>query len=164
MIEVTTTSATATKRVAAKLAFWLEPPVVLALEGPLGAGKTTFVQGLVAALPGGARLRVQSPTFALARTYATTPAVHHLDLYRLDDDSAARDLGLLEMAADESALTCVEWPERAPSITAGARVLVVRFPTNASSRRKLVLDGPMVETLVDKAEDIRAAGGALRDR
>lgn len=157
MIEVTTTSAAATRRLAARLAAVLKPPVVLALDGPLGAGKTTFVQGLVAALPGGAGLRVQSPTFALARTYPTTPNVHHLDLYRLDDEDAARDLGLLDMAADADAITCVEWPERAPSVCTGDRVLVVRFPANASSRRKIVLDGPLSSTLTDRADELRAA-------
>ena len=51
----------------------LGAPLVIALNGPLGAGKTAFVRGLVHGLPGGETLRVQSPTFALARTYATTP-------------------------------------------------------------------------------------------
>lgn len=162
MIEVTTTSAAATKRLAATLASVLEPPVVVALEGPLGAGKTTFVQGLVGSLPGGDALRVQSPTFALARTYPTTPAVHHLDLYRLDDEDAARDLGLLDMAADEAAITCVEWPERAPTLLQSRRLLVVRFPANASSRRKLTLDGPVAATLADRAEALQAATLAPR--
>lgn len=157
MIEVTTTSAAATRRLAARLAALLEPPAVLALEGPLGSGKTTFVQGLVAALPGGAGLRVQSPTFALARTYVTTPSVHHLDLYRLDDEESARDLGLLDMAADEGAITCVEWPERAPSLYESDRVLVVRFPPNASSRRRVVLDGPLCASLANHADALRAA-------
>lgn len=157
MIEVTTTSAAATRRLAAKLASLLEPPVVVALVGPLGAGKTTFVQGLVAALEGGGSLRVQSPTFALARSYATSPPVHHLDLYRLDDEGAARDLGLLDMAADEAAITCVEWPERAPGVIEGPRVLVVRFPDNASKRRKIRLEGPVSTALADVADALQAA-------
>ncbi len=161
MIELTTTSAASCRRVAALLAASLEPPVVLALLGPLGAGKTTFVQGLVAALPGGRDLRVQSPTFALARTYETTPPVHHMDLYRLDDEEAARDLGLLEMASDERAFTCVEWPERAPSILAAPRVLLVRFAANASRRRKLVLDGPLADALHDVTAALRQAARSL---
>lgn len=161
-IEITTTSAAATKRVAAKLASLLSPPVVLALEGPLGAGKTTFVQGLVAALPGGEALRVQSPTFALARTYPTTPPVHHLDLYRLDDEDAARDLGLFDMVAEEHALSCVEWPERAPAMTDGPHVLVVRFPANASRRRTLSLEGPAATRLVSAADEIKAAARGPR--
>lgn len=94
-------------------ALWPTPrtPLVLTLHGTLGAGKTTFVRALVAALPGGHDVVVQSPTFALRRGYATTPEVHHMDLYRLVDTEgaarAARDLGLTD---DVTGLAVVEWP------------------------------------------------------
>jgi tRNA threonylcarbamoyladenosine biosynthesis protein TsaE len=138
---VQTTSAACTRRVAAELARLLHAPALLLLEGDLGAGKTTFVQGLVQGLPGGSGVRVQSPTFALARTYATTPPVHHLDLYRLDEEGAAHDLGLLDMAADPEALTCVEWAERAPSLGSGERVLAIRFSDEAREERPLSFRG-----------------------
>ena len=132
-LRVVTSSAAATKRVAAALGRELTPPAALALEGDLGAGKTTFVQGLVAALPGGAQLRVQSPTFALSRTYPTHPEVHHIDLYRLEDEDAARDLGLGEMISDPDALACIEWPERAPGLLPRR---AVRIELSGSTRRR----------------------------
>lgn len=98
-----------TEAFAAQLARTLKPCVLL-LEGELGAGKTTFTRGFVSAFATG--VTVQSPTFALARTYATTPPVHHLDLYRLETgvERALIELGLMEMLTDEHAFALVEWP------------------------------------------------------
>ncbi|MFZ9889155.1 MAG: tRNA (adenosine(37)-N6)-threonylcarbamoyltransferase complex ATPase subunit type 1 TsaE [Myxococcota bacterium] len=143
-IAVRTTSAAATRRLGELLARTLRAPAVLLLEGPLGSGKTTFVQGLVGALPFGAELRVQSPTFALARTYPTEPHVHHLDLYRLDEELAARDLGLLDQIAEEDAISCVEWPARAPSLLEHPDRLEVVFPKNASRTRTISFSGPLL--------------------
>jgi len=134
---VSTTSGAATRRVAAALARALTPPCVVLLHGDLGAGKTTFAQGFVHALSGGAELRVQSPTYALARTYETTPPVHHLDLYRLDDESVAHDLGLLEMLSDADAFALVEWPERAPSLREHPCVITLHITGSSARGRRL---------------------------
>ncbi len=79
---------------------------VVALEGPLGAGKTTFVRFLAEALgfPG----RVTSPTYTLIHTYPTPegPLVH-ADIYRLKDPKAL--LPQLLAAGEEARLTLVEW-------------------------------------------------------
>lgn len=107
---IRTTSSEDTEALAAELAKGLKAPLVVFLEGELGAGKTTFVRGFVRALPGGESVAVQSPTFALARSYPTTPPVHHLDLYRLPDRDSLEELGLLELLLDERALCLVEWP------------------------------------------------------
>jgi tRNA threonylcarbamoyladenosine biosynthesis protein TsaE len=56
---------------------------VVLLRGDLGSGKTTFVRGLVAALPGGEEAEVASPSFNLVNVYPTRPEVVHMDLYRL---------------------------------------------------------------------------------
>jgi tRNA threonylcarbamoyladenosine biosynthesis protein TsaE len=111
----TTSSAKATETLAASLARRLveeaRVPLVLLLTGDLGAGKTTFVRGFVRALPGGENVVVQSPTFALARTYPTAPPVHHLDLYRLQDTGSADsvvELGLVDQCGD--GISFVEWP------------------------------------------------------
>lgn len=122
MIERTTFSATTssagqTRAFARDIAARLVAPLVLRLEGPLGAGKTTFVQGFVSGLSGGADLVVQSPTYALMRGYETTPPVHHLDLYRLheaggDPRDSLEALGILETIDD--GFTLVEWPGEVP--------------------------------------------------
>lgn len=106
----TTRSEAETEAFAAEIARRVRPPLVLLLEGDLGAGKTAFVRGFVRALPGGERAVVQSPTFALARSYPTTPRVHHLDLYRLAGAHGLEELGLLELVHDEGAFCFVEWP------------------------------------------------------
>jgi tRNA threonylcarbamoyladenosine biosynthesis protein TsaE len=87
------------------------PPLVIALSGPLGAGKTVLVQSICRGY--GVIDAVTSPTFALVHEYAAPRStVYHIDLYRL-----TRPEDLLALAWDEivsaSALVLVEWPERA---------------------------------------------------
>lgn len=112
IIERETTSDEETEAFAAEIALQASAPLVLLLDGELGAGKTTFARGFVSALDGGDGVLVQSPTFALARTYATTPPVHHFDLYRLgtDVERALEELGIIDMLRDDEAFALVEWP------------------------------------------------------
>lgn len=102
----------ATRSVAARLAGCLRPGDVLLLQGDLGAGKTTFTQGLAAAL--GVDAAVTSPTFTLMNIYATTAGFDliHVDVYRLERLSEVVDLALPEMLEDGSVVV-VEWGERA---------------------------------------------------
>jgi tRNA threonylcarbamoyl adenosine modification protein YjeE len=130
-----------TEAFAAALARALAPGQLVALAGPLGAGKTTFARGFVHALDGGAGLRVQSPTFALARSYPTTPPVHHLDLYRLEAPEALYELGLEEQMSDPEALILVEWADLFPDELPDT-ALWVRFPDNAEDARTLRVEGP----------------------
>lgn len=120
--------AAATERLAGEIAAAVKPPLVLLLEGDLGAGKTTFARGFVRALPGGDKVTVQSPTFALARSYPTTPPVHHLDLYRLEDAGGLEELGLLDMLEEPGAISLVEWPRALalPRLVVGRVVLSTR--------------------------------------
>ncbi len=84
---------------------------MVALRGPLGSGKTTFVRAVVRALHGSDEA-VSSPTFVFRQRYDGAPPVEHVDLYRIDDPVAEpAELGLDEaFAADRIVL--VEWPER----------------------------------------------------
>ncbi len=103
----------ATKDLGRMLAARLKPHDILLLQGPLGAGKTSLVQGLADAL--GIQEPITSPTFALAQHYPEgTPPLIHLDLYRLEQAFAANDLFLQEEeeASAMGALLVVEWPER----------------------------------------------------
>ena len=83
---------------------------MLELSGDLGAGKTTFMQALAAAL-GFAGL-VTSPTFALSQIYALPGGheLHHYDLYRLDEAGVVGE-ELAESIADPQAITVVEWAD-----------------------------------------------------
>jgi tRNA threonylcarbamoyladenosine biosynthesis protein TsaE len=83
---------------------------VVELSGPLGAGKTTLVRGVLIAL--GHAGEVPSPTFAIVQPYDTTTLpIAHADLYRLEDPAEIEELGLEDQLIDGALL--VEWPERA---------------------------------------------------
>ncbi|MBW4697884.1 MAG: tRNA (adenosine(37)-N6)-threonylcarbamoyltransferase complex ATPase subunit type 1 TsaE [Aphanocapsa lilacina HA4352-LM1] len=103
--------AEATRTLGARLAECWQPGVVLLFDGDLGAGKTTCIQGLAAAL--GIEEPVTSPTFALIEEYpqATRPLVH-VDLYRLSPEEVPA-LGLEEMW-DAQTIVAIEWAERLP--------------------------------------------------
>jgi tRNA threonylcarbamoyladenosine biosynthesis protein TsaE len=99
----------ATMQLGARLAGVARPGDVIALSGPLGAGKTALARGLIAAL--GHEGDVPSPSFAIVQPYEDLePPVWHVDLYRIEEPSEIGELGL-DSAAD--AILLVEWPERA---------------------------------------------------
>jgi tRNA threonylcarbamoyladenosine biosynthesis protein TsaE len=89
----------------------LTEPLVVGLSGDLGAGKTTLVGGLLAAL--GHEGPARSPTYTLIEPYRLAGRdVYHCDLYRLRDPAELDDLGLRDLLVGPSVLL-VEWPERA---------------------------------------------------
>jgi tRNA threonylcarbamoyladenosine biosynthesis protein TsaE len=90
------------------------PPLLVALSGDLGSGKTTLVQAICRGY--GVTEDVTSPTYALVHQYeAPLSPVYHLDLYRLEGESALTNIGWDEIVADSHALVLVEWPDRAGS-------------------------------------------------
>jgi tRNA threonylcarbamoyladenosine biosynthesis protein TsaE len=110
--QLTTRSVADTQAVAAALAPLLRPGDVILLDGDLGAGKTTFTQGLARAL--GVKEPVTSPTFTLVHTFPTEPGFDlvHVDVYRLEHESEIIDLALPELL-DDNAVAVVEWGKRA---------------------------------------------------
>jgi tRNA threonylcarbamoyladenosine biosynthesis protein TsaE len=99
------------------LAEILKPPMLVILRGEVGAGKTTLVKGIAAALGAAVEEDVTSPTFTLVHEYVND-RVHlfHLDLYRLETEEQIAVLGLEEMLAEPNALVLVEWGERFESV------------------------------------------------
>jgi tRNA threonylcarbamoyladenosine biosynthesis protein TsaE len=99
----------------------LPAPKLIVLRGELGAGKTTLVKGIVAALGAAEASDVTSPTFTLVHEYAGAKVrLYHLDLYRLETERELMTLGLEEMADEPDALVLVEWGEKFPSVVARA--------------------------------------------
>jgi tRNA threonylcarbamoyladenosine biosynthesis protein TsaE len=87
------------------------------LRGDLGAGKTTLVKGIAAALGAADAEDVTSPTFTLVHEYRGKKVrLFHLDLYRLETERELLTLGLEEMAEEPDALVLVEWGEKFPSV------------------------------------------------
>ena len=108
------------QRVAAEYVAALLPSVgtatVVALSGQLGAGKTTFAQGVAVAL--GVTETVQSPTFVIEKIYSLEHQkwqnLVHIDAYRLHDMKELQALGWAQLVADPSNLVMIEWPEHVP--------------------------------------------------
>jgi tRNA threonylcarbamoyladenosine biosynthesis protein TsaE len=102
--------AAATVAAGARLAAAVQGGDAIALVGDLGAGKTTFVTGLVAALGGGA---AASPTFSLVNEYpAGRLVVWHVDLYRIERAAEIPELGLDDVIGDPRGICVVEWADR----------------------------------------------------
>ncbi|HSO14009.1 MAG TPA: tRNA (adenosine(37)-N6)-threonylcarbamoyltransferase complex ATPase subunit type 1 TsaE [Anaerolineales bacterium] len=99
-----------TRRIGARLGGVLKAGDVICLQGDLGAGKTTFVQGV--AQGWGSLDPVSSPTFIIVNEYrrADGGRLFHMDAYRLDSTPEAEELDIDSMLADGALL--IEWPER----------------------------------------------------
>ncbi len=99
-----------TRRLGMRLGTMLKPGDVLAFHGDLGAGKTTFVQGI--AQGWGSVDEVSSPTFVLVNVYRRPDGalIHHMDAYRMQSALEAEDLDIDEML--RSGVLLVEWAER----------------------------------------------------
>lgn len=100
----------------------LQAGEIVLLSGELGAGKTTFVQGLAGAL--GVKDRIISPTFVLVRKHRIRQSktdihtIYHIDLYRLEGEVDINTLGLEDIFADENGLFLIEWGEKHASLKA----------------------------------------------
>lgn len=84
----------------------------LALQGPLGAGKTHLLKGVAAGLGVSADEPVVSPTFVLIREYVGRLKLYHIDAYRLSGTAEILSLGLDELIAEPGAVVAVEWADR----------------------------------------------------
>ncbi|MCG6873348.1 MAG: tRNA (adenosine(37)-N6)-threonylcarbamoyltransferase complex ATPase subunit type 1 TsaE [Gammaproteobacteria bacterium] len=123
--------AAATSALAARIAPHLRPGWQLHLSGDLGAGKTTFVRGLLRAL--GFHGPVPSPSYTLVETYELAEQQYvHLDLYRLVDAEELENLGIRDLV-DGRKICLVEWPERAEELL-GPPDLMIRFEYVNSAR------------------------------
>ena len=89
----------------------LKNSLLINLIGNLGAGKTTFVRGLIQEL--GFDEFVKSPTFTIVESFESDNLkVFHFDLYRIEDDKELQAIGVEDYLTEENAITLVEWPEK----------------------------------------------------
>ncbi len=125
--------------------------MMLALIGPLGAGKTSLTQALGEAL--GVEQPITSPTFVLRKKYQTTNSYFdqliHYDCYRLDDPGELRELGWQKDVERFGNLICLEWADRVPNI----------WPVN-TWRVEMLVNGEEERTIRVK-RDSQEGGGRL---
>ena len=133
------------------LAGILEAGDIVALDGPLGAGKSTVARAVIQTLMA-QDVEVPSPTFTLVQTYDSPGGeIWHVDLYRIEQDSELDALGLEDAFGD--AIVLIEWPDRL-----GDRLpqnsLRIEFETAESGGRVLTLSA--TATWVDRLETVFA--------
>jgi len=110
-IDITTHSVDETQALGRKIGTLIKKPLIIALIGDLGSGKTAFVQGLAKGLEVPADYYITSPTFTLINEYPARLPLFHIDLYRLETVQDLEDIGLDELLYDQAVLA-VEWAER----------------------------------------------------
>jgi tRNA threonylcarbamoyladenosine biosynthesis protein TsaE len=146
-------SASDTQAAGEAFATLLRPGDIVLLSGPLGAGKTTFTQGVGRGL--GVHERVTSPTFTIVRQHECVndlgiATLHHADVYRVGSLDEVDDLALGELV-EESAVALVEWGEIASPLF-GLDVINVSFVIDDSEGRTIEVDGALTgrEVLLDE--------------
>lgn len=124
-------------------------PVVVALEGELGAGKTTFAKGFARAL--GVRTKIKSPTFVLMKKYTISEStalprycakrwLYHLDCYRVRDHRDLATLDLKSIFNSPENIILIEWPERIQKILPKKRI-TIHIDHVSEHERKIRIEG-----------------------
>lgn len=115
--------------------------LVLALEGDLGAGKTTFIQGLAGALK--IKERVLSPTFVIMRRFKIKKGkfknFYHLDCFRLENEDNLNELGLEDIINNSENLVAIEWAEKIKNILP-ADTIRIKFEHAGGDKRRITLN------------------------
>lgn len=132
----------------------LTEPLVIALQGELGVGKTVFVRGAAAGLT--VAEKVSSPTFVLLKIYQGRLPVYHFDFYRLSSEEEIDELGFEEYLPGEG-IAFIEWAERLPRLLPDAclQVNIERFYDHNGEGRRLwfhphgSIASMVVETLIE---------------
>lgn len=137
LLPAVTDHADATVALGRRLAAFLDPGDVVALDGDLGAGKTHLVKGIVDGMGGDAD-DVTSPTFTLVHTYATPRGpVHHVDAYRIERAVDFAEIGGDAILDDEAAVVVVEWPSKIAAALP-RHVLRLRLEHTGGDTRRLL--------------------------
>ena len=144
-VKIVSRSVSETKRIGKKMGRLLKTGDVVALEGELGAGKTTLVKGIALGLGVRNEDEVMSPTFVLIHEYQGREKIYHLDWYRLKKVSGT-DLALAEECLSSPSVCLVEWPQR-------GRGLLPR----AAIRVRIDFSGPKFRKIQISARDARHA-------
>jgi len=150
--QLVTRSAEETQDLGKRIATYLKPGTILGLEGELGAGKTTLIQGICEGL--GVKEKVVSPTFVLMHVYQGKIPVYHFDLYRLETKDLA-DLGWEEYLEGQG-ISLVEWVDRASGAAFPFPHLHITIEYGESPDTRKLTFNP-VETVVPWLKDLQSS-------
>jgi tRNA threonylcarbamoyladenosine biosynthesis protein TsaE len=118
---------------------YLLPGDVVALVGELGAGKTQFIKGLAAGAGIGNPTYISSPSFTLINEYPGKIPLYHVDLFRLEREKEAEELGLEEYF-QSGGITAIEWADKIPSLLP-TKNLLIRIAYVEKNTRSLEIIG-----------------------
>ena len=157
-IELKSRSPEQTRQLGARLGGALQTGDVICLQGDLGAGKTTFVQGI--AKGWGSLDTVSSPTFILVNVYrrADGNQLFHMDAYRLDSTLEAEQLDLDSMLAEGALI--IEWPERMNGLIPNERLWINLDHVDEEEREmKFKASGKRYDDLLKVVHNATYGGG-----
>lgn len=112
----------------------LLPNSLVCFFGDLGAGKTTFIQGITAGVLGSESNEVNSPTFTYLNIYPGNLTLYHFDLYRLRDSDEFLSMGFDEVF-DAGGVCCIEWAEKIEELIPQEALCVKMFHLGGDERR-----------------------------
>lgn len=112
-------------------------PVFLALSGPLGAGKTTFLKGIAAGL--GLKKRIFSPTFLIIKEHKlkNKRKFYHIDCYRLKSYKELKTLDFENILKEKNSVIAIEWPEKVLRYLPKERTVRVKINYLSQNKRKI---------------------------
>lgn len=130
----------------AKVAPHLQGGEVIYLKGELGAGKTTFVRGLLNAL--GHLGKVKSPTYTLIEPYTIAGKdIYHFDLYRINDPEELEAMGIRDYC-DGSAICLFEWPEQGEDLLPAADIILSLTHSEPGRNANIESNSPLGENIL----------------
>lgn len=145
-IEIIAKSAEETKKIAANFAEEVKKrPIskhafIIALEGNLGSGKTTFIQGLAAGL--GIKESVLSPTFLILKRFPVAlknyKNFYHIDAYRLKNPKELSELGFDDLLREPENIIVIEWADKIKKILP-KNILKMKFTNLGKNKRKIIV-------------------------
>ncbi|MCS7088591.1 MAG: tRNA (adenosine(37)-N6)-threonylcarbamoyltransferase complex ATPase subunit type 1 TsaE [Thermoflexales bacterium] len=134
-VECTSHSEEQTQRLGSRLGALLPRHAVVAIQGELGAGKTSFARGIGEGW--GAEQVLRSPTFTIIQEHrrpSDGAVLYHIDLYRVAQEEDLRNLGLEEILDAEDGVVLIEWPERAAELIPPEAIHVKITPLSETKR------------------------------